>query len=936
MQKSSTVLLILLGIFFHVFYIFSIFDIYFKSPLVHGMTPQKVDMPPPADRLVLFVADGLRADKLYQFHNEDGNMVSKAPYLRNIVLNRGRWGVSHTRVPTESRPGHVAIIAGFYEDVSAVTKGWKMNPVEFDSVFNESHHTWSFGSPDILPMFAHGASDPDRVEMEMYPPEWEDFGMKDAYILDEWVFEKVEELFDNATKDPELNIKLRQPKNIFFLHLLGLDTNGHAHRPNSPQYINNILYVDKGVQKMVNIFEQFYGDGRTAYIFTADHGMNNRGVHGDGHPDNTRTPLIAWGAGISRPNYTHPSGHDEFSAEWNLPVQRNDVNQADIAPLMSSLIGISYPLNSVGKLPLDYIESTPEFKAHTAFVNAKQILAQYQVKYASKASTELFFKPFSPLSNSTHRPEVLLELINNLIESANYDEAISFCMTLIDLCLEGLRYFQTYDWLFLRSIVSAGYIGWILFSFSFVLRRYVLSSSEQNGSALKTTHIDAYRSLIYGVALTVASILFGMIYIQSMPFMYYAYAIFPIFFWTEIAKRRDIYLNILKLAYHQHRLPFIILMVVFYIGGMQLLVTSYHHRELLSAGFILLACWPWFSSATSLKANWPLLIQWSFFCVCTSAFTMLSPELSENTHLVIAGGILIVLTGCLAFWKSSHFMTAKPSTTLAFDRFLIFAQLSMTIVSMILVWDTSASLRAKTGLRVFNQYMSWVVLGVSGISPFIYGMHNQQHYLHRLIFIWLAFAPIFILLSISYEVLFYYFFSIVLFLWLHIERIVASQTKSSTGQRSLVIGDARIALTFLFFIQVGFFGTGNIASLSTFSLESVYRLTTVFNPFLMGVLLIGKILIPFLILTSIYGVLSRILGLPPFSLFLLVLSTTDIITLNFFYQVRDDGSWLEIGTSISHFIIASLFVLFTIFLFSLSHLLVGHAVVTEPYRLKKD
>lgn len=426
----------------------------------------------------------------------------------------------------------MALIAGLYEDVSAVTTGWKANPVHFDSVFNRSRHTWSWGSPDIIPMFADGAV-PGRVDGFTYPPEAEDFS-KDSTQLDYWVFDKVKDMFAQAKHNATLDAQLRQDKNVFFLHLLGLDTAGHAYRPYSQEYLHNIKVVDQGVREITQLVNDFFDDDRTAFVFTADHGMSDWGSHGDGHPDNTRTPLIVWGSGVARPQIhtgLAPGHQDGFSSDWNLDtVQRNDVSQADIAALMAYLAGLSFPVNSVGELPLPYLSASESEKARAMLVNAKVILEMYKVKERQKMSSEIRYQPFRGFTGAGRGVDAQLQHIEQTIADKEFAHAIEQSTKLCKLGLEGLRYLQTYDWLFLRLMVTLGYLGWVCFSFTIAIDQNVLASRYHAERSLSSTM--AFSSVLFGLA--------ALLYVKDSPITYYAYAVFPIVFWEEVYARRNV------------------------------------------------------------------------------------------------------------------------------------------------------------------------------------------------------------------------------------------------------------------------------------------------------------------------------------------------------------------------------------------------------------
>lgn len=879
----------------------SIFDIYFVSPLVHGMRHFSSQNPDPARRLVLVVGDGLRADKCFGnvWNASSQEYEYLAPFIRQKVVSEAAWGISHTRMPTESRPGHVALIAGFYEDVSAVTKGWQTNPVDFDSVFNQSGHTWSYGSPDILPMFVHGAT-PGVVEMEHYDHSFEDF-TRSSIDLDKYTFEKVDELLTNADNNKTLDNALRSDKVVLFLHLLGIDTAGHSYRPYSSEYYKNIQYVDEKLEWLEQRLSSFYGDDETAFVFTADHGMSDFGSHGDGHPHNTRTPLVVWGKGVRGPK-SGLLGHDEESLGWNLPVERSDVNQADIASLMAYLIGTNYPANSVGELPAAYLDAPKHVKARALTENAKSIAEQYLVKEHRVEESQLSYQAFGPFSVYTVANRVAA--IEHLLAEEHYDEAIVQAEELMTLGLSGLKYLQRYNWLLLRSLVTLGFLGWIAFAFTSFLWLFLASDEAKKVS----------NSWVSPLFIAIFSGLCGLLRYQNSPSHYYLYAFFPVFFWAQVLRN----LETLRSGAHKllggHTWPtFVQFMGI--VGGIIVvegIVQGYFNREIFSAFLVLVyAPWPFFANWRIAIKKWLSTIVWLASCLCLSLFTVMPVVKQESVNQVVSSGFVMAGLSFCGIVYLARKLKLRGTTMVTCG-----IQLSLILLASIVSRTSILSLQARKGLPAGSQLVGWMVLGFSLAAPFMHSLSPVHDYQFRILNVFMVFCPAIVILSISYEGYFYIAFFLCLVAWVELESGIRSHTE-------LRLGDFRLAVAYLFMSHIAFFGTGNIASVSSFSLDSVYRLIPVFSPFAMGALLILKLLIPFALQSVVLGILNLRLHLPKYALFSMVLCVSDLLSLNFFYLIVDEGSWLDIGTGISHYCICSMLCLFLIMLEYLSTLLIS-------------
>lgn len=130
----------------------------------------------------------------------------------------------------------------------------------------------------------------------------------------------------------------------------------------------------------------------------------------------------------------------------------------------------------------------------------------------------------------------------------------------------------------------------------------------------------------------------------------------------------------------------------------------------------------------------------------------------------------------------------------------------------------------------------------------------------------------------------------------------------------------------MLYLMIAFFGTGNMATLSSFDPNWVRCLVVVFSPFLMTALILIKLSIPIMLLSCCYRAIHLSLRVDTKKMFIMMLIICDIICLNFLFLVKNKGSWLDIGTSLSHFIIMEVTVLILMLFYGLACLLTSFQV----------
>jgi len=309
-----------------------------NSPLV-GPLPQGKPGDPVTKRVILIVVDALRDD-----------VSRKMPSL-NKLREQGADRVAIVGQPSFSLPGWTVMGTGAWQEQSGFATNSPKNHIQLDTLFLAAKRaglkTALVGSPEWAQLYDQGVDLSDT-------PDNPTSGDEDHYTNMEAIL-----AYDNDLGKRGLEA-LKSNPDFALLYFTGVDSAGHGYGGASQQYLDAAMNVDGWIAQYLEQIDL----SEATVIVTSDHGQIDQnwdggGGHGGWESIVLRSPLIAAGKGIKPDKYA-------------------DATQADIAPTIATLLGLSIPTHNQGNILLDMIDAPGTLKATRAVDNAEQIAARYQ------------------------------------------------------------------------------------------------------------------------------------------------------------------------------------------------------------------------------------------------------------------------------------------------------------------------------------------------------------------------------------------------------------------------------------------------------------------------------------------------------------------------------------------------------------------------------
>lgn len=348
-----------------------------------------------------------------------------------------------------------------------------------------------------------------------------------------------------------------------------------------------------------------------------------------------------------------------------------------------------------------------------------------------------------------------------------------------------------------------------------------------------------------------------------------------------------------------------IFVVVGFLIAVEFFVFSFYFRWVLSLSFSCIILWP------LLNKTLPKFYKIVYFIigVVLGGFSFL-PVVGKQPQPVF------IIFGSIAL--AAYFFQKTPWHVLR--SFLI-------LLSGANSFYVHKSFETESQLPQISQVTSWLLLLITPCLVF----KTPQHLLKKIETVFSVLTVPFLLLTISHEGFFLLVLYIHLINWVKIELIQSDvllntdfpYRRQKLHDNVLNFSDLRRAYIFLAYIYMAFFGLGNLATLNSFDPAWVRCFLTTFSPFTMTGLILLKVLIPFFAVTLAFTALTVWLNIRPFKIFTTVLIFSNIMALNFLFLVKNQGSWLDIGTSLSHYIIQQVSIVFLLVLYLASQFVIG-------------